>query len=72
MNQQGPADHFSKVCIPFFGFCVAEFHQSKKLSVTSFKNCVLLTLLSAGPALTLSIALLPAQKVQKCLCDEFY
>lgn len=56
-TSRATADHVSKVCIPFFVLL--------KEPIIYFKNCDLLTLfLSAGPALTLSIALLPAQKVQ--------
>lgn len=56
-TNRATADHVSKVCIPFFVLL--------KEPIIYFKNCDLLTLfLSAGPALTLSIALLPAQKVQ--------
>lgn len=60
-TSRATADHFSKVRISFF----AEFHLPLKKSVIYFKNCVLLTLfLSAYPALTLSIVLLPVQKVR--------
>lgn len=58
------ADHLSEVFILFFGFCVSEFRLSLKKNLSFTLKTGFFLFLSAGTALTLPIALLPAQKVQ--------